>query len=152
MPTAAYMREYNQRSGVREKRLARLKRYYYYNHERELQKHRESHQANRDRRLLVQRVYTRKWQRANPGKVAVNNARCRARKTSAEGGFTAEDWAAIRARQKGRCFDCGQESKLTVGHLIPLCCGGSNAVENLVGQCCHCNSRQGRNIHEKVVR
>lgn len=74
----------------------------------------------------------------------------RAIQSSAEGLFTREEWLAICEKQRDRCFDCGEERKLTIGHLVPLSKGGSNWPDNIVGQCQRCNSKQGSQLHPSV--
>lgn len=72
----------------------------------------------------------------------------RARLLSAEGSWTENDWFKILEHHCHRCVDCGRSDvKLTVGHAIPLCRGGSNYPNNLIPQCQQCNSSQGIKIH-----
>ncbi len=74
----------------------------------------------------------------------------RARKRQAEGSHTLAEWKEVQGRQRGRCFDCGREAKLTRGHLVPLIRGGSDYIANIVAQCRPCNARQGTKIHPSV--
>ena len=82
-----------------------------------------------------------------PGLFKAQDHRRRARKLASAGHFTQADWDAIVTRQDGRCIDCGAQTKLTIGHLIPLSRGGSNMTHNIVGQCDHCNKTQATRIH-----
>jgi len=43
----------------------------------------------------------------------------------------------------GRCIYCGEEKNLTVEHLLPRCCGGEDAPENVIMVCKSCNSSKG---------
>lgn len=121
---------------------------------------------NRERLLAQKRAYnvanwatlgksTRDaWRKRNwPRLLGVYNAywhKRRALSVNAEGHFTEAEWKRIVENQHGRCFDCGEERKLTVGHLVPLCKDGSNWPENIVGQCQRCNSKQGQKLHPSV--
>ena len=70
----------------------------------------------------------------------VNAAKRRARKLSAGGSFTAEEFDAVCAQQKGRCFYCGKKAKLEADHYEPISRGGSNDIENIRGACRGCNA------------
>ena len=89
-----------------------------------------------------------------------NNGR-RARQKGAVGSHTVAEWEAKKKEHGRRCLDCGAKEghqaangsrmKLTRGHAVPLCKGGSNAIVNIIPQCLRCNLKQGRNIHPSVV-
>lgn len=88
-----------------------------------------------------------RWKRENVSRVKVNNQRRRAWKKGSGGVVRHDEWLEIVRRQGGRCYDCGVESKLTMGHGIPLYVGGKHEASNIIGQCSTCNSKQGRRIH-----
>lgn len=90
----------------------------------------------------------RKWISANPDKVRVSASVRRARKANADGTFTAADIRTQYESQRGKCWYCGKKvgDKYEVDHRIPLSRGGSNAPENLVIACRHCN----RSKHDKM--
>jgi 5-methylcytosine-specific restriction endonuclease McrA len=100
-----------------------------------------------ERRAVGKRVYQSAWRRRNSDLVVTQQNR---RRATVSGKLDAVDWKAIKAGQFGRCFDCAVETKLTIGHLVPLCRGGTNEILNIVGQCRSCNAKQGRNIHPSV--
>jgi hypothetical protein len=91
------------------------------------------------------------WRESNPEKrltqASRSNAVRSARKRTNGGTVTTKDWAAIKATQGGRCFDCGAEAKLTIGHILPVVRGGSSDPRNIIGQCHPCNRKQGSKIH-----
>lgn len=93
----------------------------------------------------------KRWIAADPAKfrayakpyTAIRQASRRAH----SGMLTLMDWLKIKGDQDGKCFDCGERKKLTVGHVLPVSRGGSSFPRNIVGQCQACNSRQGSKIH-----
>lgn len=94
----------------------------------------------------------RAWRARQPkGFRLAEKLRSRAR-MSAAGTFSQSDFELTIALQSGKCFDCEQPGKLTVGHLRPLYLGGDNSAENIVGQCLSCNCKQGRNLHPSLLR
>lgn len=64
----------------------------------------------------------------------------RAKKYSAEGTFTAAEFAALCEAYDNRCARCGTKTKLTADHVIPLIAGGSNMIDNIQPLCKPCNS------------
>lgn len=42
------------------------------------------------------------------------------------------------------CLRCGEEKPLSVDHVIPLCDGGSNSIDNIQPLCVDCNCIKGR--------
>lgn len=84
----------------------------------------------------------------NPERRRVNGQNRRARVRGADGHTSLAQWRAIVAAQGGRCLDCrADDVKLTSGHAVPLCRGGSNWPENIIAQCLPCNLRQAKHIH-----
>lgn len=105
----------------------------------------ERHRAtNRSWRLAnLDKIRARK---KNPLRSLINVQRRRARKKSAAGKATVEQWAARSAFHGNRCVYCGRSGKLTIDHAIPLSRGGANWPSNLVPACKSCNSRK----HDKT--
>ena len=65
--------------------------------------------------------------------------------------LSAQDVQRQHAAQKGKCYYCGHNlgKPYHVDHVIPLSRGGSNAPENLVLACPHCNlTKKDRLPHE----
>jgi 5-methylcytosine-specific restriction endonuclease McrA len=93
------------------------------------------------------RAYQAEYRKRKPEVIVAQNALRRARQADALGTLTAAEWGAIKARQRGCCFDCGKKEKLTVGHLVPISKGGSHLAINVRGQCKDCNCRQYVSIH-----
>jgi 5-methylcytosine-specific restriction endonuclease McrA len=106
-------------------------------------------------------AYARAYLRANPETFRACAARRRGRNKGALGEHTAAEWIGKKQDFGNRCADCGikegtrapngKAMKLTRGHAVPLCKGGSNSIINIIPQCLRCNLRQGRNIHPSVI-
>ncbi len=45
-------------------------------------------------------------------------------------------------RDRRQCRSCGQSTKLSIDHIIPLASGGSNDISNLQTLCGSCNSQK----------
>lgn len=56
--------------------------------------------------------------------------------------FTGSEWLALVEASRGRCLRCGERDP-TVDHVIPLCLGGTNTIENVQVLCEMCNSSKG---------
>lgn len=64
----------------------------------------------------------------------------RMRQARARGAHTREEWEAKRAAI-GRCRLCGRDDLLLVkDHIIPVCQGGCDCIDNLQPLCGFCNS------------
>lgn len=116
---------------------------YYANIEETRVKKQKEYERSRNAAL----ARAQRWQRDNPDAVKERETRRRARKYGVEGSHTVAEFRAACERQGGACFDCGRITKLTRGHLKPLFLGGPDFIENIVGQCRSCNSRQGCRLH-----
>lgn len=89
----------------------------------------------------------RRWKAKNPERMAHLKARRYARERNAEGSHTFEEWTSLKLAQGGKCAICGQPSKLTKDHIIPLSKGGTDYISNIQGACRSCNSRK----HNKII-
>ena len=57
--------------------------------------------------------------------------------------FSRDELARIFSRSRGECDICGARKNLAIDHIVPLCKGGSNDLNNLRALCRTCNSRKG---------
>lgn len=65
------------------------------------------------------------------------------KKTS--GGHTLEQWIEVKERFNNCCPNCGiheSQSKLTEDHIVPICKGGSDNIDNIQPLCFRCNSKK----------
>lgn len=87
---------------------------------------------------------TREWRRMNPARAS--NHKLARRNREATGSIAERDWSRALARSQGRCFYCGDQSKLTMDHVVPLSRGGAHTIGNVVPACGPCNFRKGRRL------
>ena len=79
-----------------------------------------------------------------------HTARRRALKIQAEGRFSVQEWAELKAKYNFSCLCCGRSEpdiRLTVDHVVPLVKGGTNYIDNIQPLCFSCNSRK----HSKTI-
>lgn len=101
--------------------------------------------ANRVRFADRRKRYARYWRElphARPLMCVLNNRR-RARKRQNGGAYTQIEWDQLCAFYDHRCLCCKECKRLTVDHVVPISCGGSNAIENIQPLCMDCNRRKG---------
>lgn len=83
--------------------------------------------------------YRKAWVAKNPEyKKVYNNLR-----RAASGSHTAKQWQELKALYGCRCLSCGRpesERPLTIDHVVPLSCGGSNDISNIQPLCKPCNA------------
>lgn len=157
---AAYSKRWQDKNP--EKVRERHRRWYYRNlekcrdycrcyYERNREQRREYHlRYNKAHKQERAETYKR-WARKNPTKVRAIVHRRQARLRAATGTLTSKDIQRQYEAQKGRCWwcNCDLDDGFHVDHLIPLARGGSNAPENIVISCPHCNQSKGAKLpHE----
>lgn len=57
---------------------------------------------------------------------------------------------AIFRRDKHTCQYCGDKTKISLDHVLPVSRGGKNTWENLVTACFSCNNRKGNKTPEEA--
>lgn len=131
-------REYSRQYYAKNRdRLGRINRQYYAAHRVELTAwHREHYRQNKE--AYHQRAT--RWRVANRLACRLIWHRRRARERNAEGSHTVREWYALLEWFGSKCLACGSHESLTIDHVIPLSCGGSNRIDNLQPLCHSCNS------------
>lgn len=88
----------------------------------------------------------RAYRAANPERVRANakvskfKRRCRLANVRCD--LTARQWEEIKAAYRHRCVYCGEKTKLTQDHVIPVSKGGEHTAQNIVPACIGCNVRK----------
>lgn len=123
----------------RDYRKAYAKKRYAENSERIRADRRAYYQANRKAQIAA----VTKWVKEHPEENRAKCAQRRARIAGAEGELSAREFIAICELQEGLCAYCGEPSKLTMDHVIPLTGGGAHDAGNVVGACFSCNASKG---------
>lgn len=105
-------------------------------------KHAENYARNRNEIRAKQAVYRREHQEEQKARVANYHHQRRAN----GGSLTLAEWEEIQYLFGHRCAYCGEVTKLTQDHLIPISKGGTHDCGNIVPACQPCNSRKGTSI------
>jgi 5-methylcytosine-specific restriction endonuclease McrA len=79
---------------------------------------------------------------AHPAYKRAKDHAYRARLLAAEGSFTAREWRELQERWGGVCAYCGATGPLEADHRIPLDCGGTNFITNILPACRACNAKK----------
>lgn len=141
--------------------------WWYENQERQLARHRDYVDANRDRvREIDRERYYRSRESRLDQALSVTHAR-RARKVGADFDY-AVTRAALRERDGDGCHYCAQPMEFdregraytrdmaTVEHVTPISAGGSHTFDNTVLACWGCNSEKrssdAESFRERVER
>src|SRR5579859_6736570 len=87
------------------------------------------------------RLLGRLWKQRNRALNAAHSRKHRCLKHGAKGSHTLQQWLALCRKYDNRCLDCWKRKKLTEDHVIPLCKGGSDFINNIQPLCkaCNCN-------------
>lgn len=121
--------DYYRRPDIVEKQRKITKDYYQRNIEEYRAAHREYYRNNK------------------PAYMAAIHRR-RARRLLNGGTFTHQEFEALCVLYGNICLKCRKAAKLTPDHVIPLCKGGRNSIENLQPLCLTCNISKGQNSYD----
>lgn len=86
----------------------------------------------------------RQWQAHADGEHRIHGLLRRQRldRGRAIAAHTSAEWTAL-LREVGECVRCGATEFLQKDHIVPLCHGGSDGIENLQPLCMTCNCSKG---------
>lgn len=114
-------------------------------------KERERSRRRYDQNPRAQLDYYRQWRLRNLERARnyVRVSRNKRRAVAAGTHFTFEEWEALLVYHAGRCAYCGSTERIEADHRIPLHRGGSNAIDNILPACRHCNRRKHRRTEEE---
>lgn len=110
-----------------------------------LEHYREIGRRSRDKHAEERNAYQRDYGKANRDKLTLFTNTRRARKLSAKGSHTDQEWQALKAFYDFKCLCCGKREpdiRLTRDHVIPLTIGGSDSIDNVQPLCARCNSKK----------
>jgi 5-methylcytosine-specific restriction endonuclease McrA len=91
-------------------------------------------------------VYHKRYCAKNPDRISHLKARRYAREKNAQGSHSLEDWNLLKIKYDNCCASCGNKTKLTKDHIIPLSKGGSDYIDNIQPLCRSCNSKKNNKI------
>lgn len=114
---------------------------------KDYRKHRTAYLVRANRWIAANRPKhrgsTRRYQKAHPEKWQVYGERRRGREMD-RGEFTEQEWVDLCNRYANACACCKQLKPLTVDHVVPLCKGGSNTIDNIQPLCWDCNRKKNK--------
>lgn len=70
----------------------------------------------------------------------VDEQKARASKLNLTEHFTIIEWIQLCYRFDRKCLRCGKKGALGPDHVVPLCLGGKNTIDNIQPLCKSCNS------------
>lgn len=156
-PLSEYHRDKRAPGGLRRQckpcRRSQVMEWWYDNQERQLQRHRDYVDANRDRVREIdrQRYYGNRDARIELAQAVKHSQR--ARDVGADYDF-AVSREALRERDGDGCHYCGVamdfarttrrilKDKATIDHVVPISAGGPHTFDNTVLACWGCNSEK----------
>lgn len=89
--------------------------------------------------------YRKKYVKKHYKQILFLSARRRCMRKNAIGTHTLGEWETLKAQFNWICPDCKKQEPditLTEDHIIPLCKGGSDNIENIQPLCRSCNSKK----------
>jgi 5-methylcytosine-specific restriction endonuclease McrA len=87
-------------------------------------------------------IYSKRYAKSHPERIAHLKARRYARKKNAEGSHTLKEWENLKKKFNYKCAICGLKKPLTKDHIKPLSLGGTDYISNIQPLCRNCNSRK----------
>jgi len=112
-----------------------------------LEQHRASAKVYREAHPDEEAKRHRVYRKAHPEEAWSHRHIGYAKRWSANGQFSLQQWTDLKAKYGNKCLCCGRkekEIKLASDHVIPLSKGGSNWIENIQPLCQSCNSSKNK--------
>jgi 5-methylcytosine-specific restriction endonuclease McrA len=134
----------NARKFARQERV-RIHRQKYAREHREI--FRKSMRKHRSKHLAEYREKSRAYQKAHPEYFRRKVQERKAKILSVGGSYTEEEWHALCKRFGNICLCCKKKKPLTIDHVVPICKGGSNTIDNIQPLCLECNQRK----HNRII-
>lgn len=95
-------------------------------------------------RVVVYWILDPKRNQKNYSRIQVSAQNSRARRLGAYGEIIYTEWKELCDRYGNVCLCCHQNVKLVIDHVLPLCLGGTNTIDNIQPLCATCNSKKGK--------
>lgn len=130
--------------------IARQKKWYRENKSRNY----ENAKNSKARRPDAVRRYGKTWREKHREKIRIYNSARRGRERGAQGHYTQAEIRHLYQAQHGLCAFCFCDLSISgyhIDHLIPLCKGGSNHIQNILLLCPPCNLKKGSNYPPNPV-
>lgn len=112
--------------------------------------------THREKIRLRNGIYMQKRQRTPEGKLVWQRAKLkRYHEFRAGGKLDVEDFLAKCTRLNWHCQMCDKEltrDTVRIDHIIPVCMGGKNDIENLQPLCQKCNGKKGGRLMKDVCK
>jgi 5-methylcytosine-specific restriction endonuclease McrA len=113
------------------------RKYYLANKTRIRKRATEYYERNRSRWIGYLHTFSEKY----PDRISAQNHKRRAGRSTGEH-YTAQQWNDLCDKYGNVCLCCGSSHRLTVDHIIPLCKGGTNCIQNIQPLCYKCNRKK----------
>lgn len=130
-----------------DERMELCKRWYAKNKQHAREYNRRYYEENREAVLEL----NRQWRINHPHRLRTLKRNYKARKRGAVGDHTDEQFQALIEYYGRLCLCCGEDTKLTADHVVPVSWGGSNYISNIQPLCRPCNSAK-KNHHDTDYR
>ena len=88
----------------------------------------------------------KRWRERHPERAKASWSHVRARRRSAGGSITPQEWEAVLTYFSHRCAYCHAPGKQTIDHVDPLAKSGEHTVDNVVPACPSCNSSKNDDL------
>lgn len=95
----------------------------------------------------TKQVYHRNYCDKHKDIISHLKARRYARERGSIGSHTLKEWENLKNTFNNKCAFCGEKTKLTKDHIIPLSKGGTDFIENIQPLCKNCNSKKHNKLN-----